>query len=160
MFALQFNKLKESLSIQLLLFPTIQHEKNKRLFKKYIYINFVLKYIYTLKEETFAGRNFPGFAVLAKFDKVFSLEIFAKTSSEKVSSREISKSLHPRKFIPVKFSNKKVVICEYSEIQLLFSRKKWIVWSKNYMSYFAEFSLAVFQPTIKATQNRRNSQKS
>ena len=39
---------------------------------------------YTLKEETFAVSRF-----LAKFAKVYSREIFQKTSSAKVSSREI-----------------------------------------------------------------------
>ena len=43
----------------------------------------------TLKKETFAGRKFRGFAVLAKSAKVYSREIFQKTSSAKVSSREI-----------------------------------------------------------------------
>ena len=43
----------------------------------------------TLKEETFAGRNFRGFAVFCPFRESFFRKIFQNGPSAKVSSREM-----------------------------------------------------------------------
>ena len=76
MFALQFNKLKESLSIQLLLFPTIQHEKNKRhlrshtkslgmkcLYQTICYSAADLTYIHSINEDFTECKNQTGYAL-------------------------------------------------------------------------------------------------
>ena len=51
----------------------------------------------TLKEETFAGRNFRVFADFGLFRESFFREIFQYLSSAKVYSREIFKISKPRK---------------------------------------------------------------
>ena len=65
----------------------------------------------TLKEETFAGRNFCGFAVFSQIRE----SLFPPNFSKDV----IRESFFPQNFLRAKFS-KKIVIYEYSEKNTLF----------------------------------------
>ena len=47
------------------------------------------KFVFTLKEETFAGRNFGSFMVFYPFRESFFRKIFQNGPSAKVSSRKM-----------------------------------------------------------------------
>ena len=106
----------------------------------------------TLKEETFAGRNFRGFAVFSQIrESLFQRNVSKYVIRKSFFLRNFAKVVIRERLFPRNFLKKsssaniliKIHFCSYS-LQNCYSREKMDVWSTSFTLYFVEFSFLLY----------------